>query len=571
MTSAQTVPAPKLDESLREAVARGCIGTQSVIIRTQPGCREGLTAALTAHGDAVIGEFAALDAVAAVVHCDDLKTLASFSSTNSVSFNAPVGGLTQLSDTKADVVKATAELRAAQAAVRRALGRGSSKAEIIAARARATEAVAALAAARQKQTSVQGRDQQGGAAHGLQAQFLKSFGVSGVSKKNKKSKLVTSSSASLGTIVTSTSSSSTTLGATLGLTTGTGDGSIGVAVIDSGIEDGLDLDSRITAFYDFTHGDILAATPSDGYGHGTHVAGLVASAYVGVNPDARLIGLRVLNDQGQSSTADVLRAIEFAITNKNLLNIQVLNLSLGHPIYEPAATDPLVQAVEHTVREGQVVVVSAGNFGINPNTGQPGYAGIASPGNSPSAISVGTVRTFNTVTCDDDRIALYSSRGPSWYDGFAKPDFSAPGDNLLSVAAAGSVLRQEQEKRGNTGEYMRLSGTSMAAGVASGVVSLVLESNHGLTPNALKAVLEYSAIPVKDDDGVGYDALTQGSGGLNAAGALALAGAISPAAPVGSSWLTSAIAPSTVIGATVYAWGQHVIWGEGLDDTDNIV
>ena len=67
-----------------------------------------------------------------------------------------------------------------------------------------------------------------------------------------------------------------------------------------------------------------------------------------------------------------------------------------------------------------------------------------------------------------------------------------PGDNLLSVAAAGSVLRLAQEKRGNTGNYMRLSGTSMAAGVASGVVALVLHANHGLTPNAVKAVLEFT-------------------------------------------------------------------------------
>ena len=171
-----------------------------------------------------------------------------------------------------------------------------------------------------------------------------------------------------------------------------------MAVIDSGIEPGVDFDDRITAFYDFTMGDIRAVTPLDPYGHGTHVAGLIASEFVGVAPNARLIGLRVLNGQGQGTTADVVRAIEFAIANKTLLGINVLNLSLGHPIYEPAATDPLVQAVEHAVREGLVVVVSAGNFGLNQKTGLPGYAGIASPGNAPSALTAGAVRTFNTVT-----------------------------------------------------------------------------------------------------------------------------------------------------------------------------
>ena len=145
-----------------------------------------------------------------------------------------------------------------------------------------------------------------------------------------------------------------------------------MAVIDSGIEPGTDFDTRITAFYDFTHGDIRAVAPIDPYGHGTHVAGLIASEFVGVAPNARLIGLRVLDAEGQGDTANVVRAIEFAIANKDLLGIDVLNLSLGHPIYEPAATDPLVQAVEHATREGIVVVVSAGNFGMNRKTGRGG-------------------------------------------------------------------------------------------------------------------------------------------------------------------------------------------------------
>ncbi|HKY22501.1 MAG TPA: S8 family serine peptidase, partial [Vicinamibacterales bacterium] len=250
---------------------------------------------------------------------------------------------------------------------------------------------------------------------------------------------------------------------------------IGVAVIDSGIQPGIDFGPRITASYDFTLGRIRAVAPSDSYGHGTHVAGVIAGSYVGVAPTARLISLKVLDGEGKGTTDNVVRAIEFAIANKSVLNIHVLNLSLGHPIYESAATDPLVQAVEHATRSGLVVVVSAGNFGQNPQTGQVGYAGIASPGNAPSAFSVGTVRTFNTVTRDDDRVAAYSSRGPSWYDGFVKPDFLAPGDNLLSVAALGSNLRIVQERRGNTGNYMRLSGTSMAAGVASGMVAVVLQ------------------------------------------------------------------------------------------------
>ena len=159
------------------------------------------------------------------------------------------------------------------------------------------------------------------------------------------------------------------LRATLGLNATSGQGTgLGVAVIDSGIAPVADVGARITAFYDFTRGDI-ATVPQDEYGHGTHVAGLIAgngasgSQYQGIAPNVRLIGLKVLDAVGQGRTSDVIRAIDFARTHKAALGIDVINLSLGHPIYEPAATDPLVQAVERAVRAGIVVVASAGNSG----------------------------------------------------------------------------------------------------------------------------------------------------------------------------------------------------------------
>ena len=349
-----------------------------------------------------------------------------------------------------------------------------------------------------------------------------------------------------------------------------GGGSIGVAVIDSGIETGPDFGNRISAFYDFTNGDIRATAPMDAYGHGTHVAGLVASRFVGVAPQVHLIGLRVLDAQGQGSADSVMRAIEFAIVNKDSLNIQILNLSLGHPIYEAAASDPMVQEVERAVRAGLVVVLSAGNFGLNPATGLPGYGGIASPGNAPSAYSIGAVRTFNTATRDDDRIAAFSSRGPTRYDGFVKPDFSAPGQNILSVAAKGSTLRLAQEARGNSGNYMRLNGTSMAAGIASGVAALALQANPDLTPNALKAVLEYSAIDVKADGGQSADFVTQGVGAISG-GAVALAQSIDARARIGTPRLLAALAGATTISGETMPWVERIMWGTSLATGVNLM
>ena len=218
---------------------------------------------------------------------------------------------------------------------------------------------------------------------------------------------------------------------------------VGVAVIDSGIANTGDY--LITKFVDFVNG--RTDGPYDDFGHGTHVAGLVASngvrsngVYRGVAPGARLIGLKVLDATGSGLTSTVLAALDYAILNKTTLGIDVINLSLGHVIDEPAATDPLVQAVERATAAGLVVVVSAGNVGTNPDTGVTGYAGISSPGNAPSALTVGALDTKQTLTRTDDEVTSYSSRGPTWYDGVAKPDLVAPGHRLTSDATATSTL-----------------------------------------------------------------------------------------------------------------------------------
>jgi subtilisin family serine protease len=311
----------------------------------------------------------------------------------------------------------------------------------------------------------------------------------------------------------------------------------------------------------------------DDYGHGTHVSGLVASngsfsnyQYQGVASSAQLIEMKVLDKNGNGYTSDVINAINYVVANRSRLHLGVINLSLGHPIYEPAASDPLVQAVEDAVANGIVVVVSAGNFGGDPVTHEVGYAGITSPANAPGAITVGAIETLQTVQRGDDTIPWYSSRGPTWFDAYQKPDVVAPGSHLVSDVSTISTIYKTYP-RGvtmvNGKPFITMSGTSMAAPVVSGIVAAMLDANRTvhpgapLTPNAVKAILQYTAIPVG-----GYDELTQGAGAVNAVGAIALAEAIDPGAPPGSGWLTRTITPSTVIGGEPLAWGQRVVWGD---------
>jgi serine protease AprX len=352
---------------------------------------------------------------------------------------------------------------------------------------------------------------------------------------------------------------------------------VGVAIIDSGIAETPDLKGRISAFYDFTgDGAPVATAPNDGYGHGTHIAGLIAGSgaqsngkYVGVATAARVIGLKVLNAQGGGYSSDVIDAVDFATANKDALGIDVLNMSLGHPIYEPSATDPLVQAVERATRAGIVVVVSAGNMGMNRTTGLIGYAGITSPGNAPSALTVGSARHKATLSRGDDEVSMFSSRGPTWFDGRSKPDVIAPGQALVATVNPNSTLGANILNQVDIQGYIKLSGTSMAAGVTSGIVANMIDTNRRdegatsvLTPNAIKAMLMFTAIPVTDPDPSTPRQLEQGAGSINGSGAIKLARAVNPSSPAGMMWLQEGVEMFEPIGDATEIWGQHIVWGD---------
>ena len=218
--------------------------------------------------------------------------------------------------------------------------------------------------------------------------------------------------------------------------------------------------------------------------------------YRGIASGAYLVNLRVLGDDGSGTASDVIEAIDWAIGHRRQYRIRVINLSLGAPVLQPYRDDPLCEAVERAVHAGLVVVVAAGNYGRSAD-GQTVLGSITSPGNSPRAVTVGAIDAHETAKRSDDTLALYSSRGPTRYDLVLKPDMAAPGSRLVGAEAADSYLSRTYPDRHVTGAdanaYMQLSGTSMAAGVVSGAVALLLEERPTLSPADAKAALQLTS------------------------------------------------------------------------------
>src|SRR5229473_2948596 len=230
---------------------------------------------------------------------------------------------------------------------------------------------------------------------------------------------------------------------------------VGVAIVDSGIgsEDDLNSDgnsqgSRVVYSQSFVAGDTSAA---DGYGHGTHVAGIIAGnahdsttrykgVYRGVAPEAQIINLRALDSTGAGTDSTVIAAIQQAIALQNTYNIRVLNLSIGRQVYESYTIDPLCQAVEAAWNAGIVVVVAAGNSGRDTTLGTNGYATIGAPANDPYVITVGASNLHGTGLQTAQTVASYSSKGPTLLDHIAKPDLVAPGNRVVSLLAANTTL-----------------------------------------------------------------------------------------------------------------------------------
>ena len=179
-----------------------------------------------------------------------------------------------------------------------------------------------------------------------------------------------------------------------------------VAVIDTGIYPHPDVYNQIIGFKDFINNRRFAY---DDNGHGTHCAGDVAGngtqstgRYVGTAPEARLVGVKVLNSIGSGSLSTVIQGIDWCVQNRQTYGIRVISMSLGSQATTSAAQDPVVEAVERAWTAGIVVCVAAGNDGPDAGT-------IASPGISRRVITVGAADDRGTLTQSDDEVADFSS------------------------------------------------------------------------------------------------------------------------------------------------------------------
>ncbi len=381
---------------------------------------------------------------------------------------------------------------------------------------------------------------------------------------------------------------------------------IGVAIIDSGISNHPDLDNPYGRFRVVYSQDFVGGGTNDLYGHGTHVAGIVAADaadsdcsvcirhFRGIAPEANLINLRVLDQNGRGRDSNILRALDEVLRLQRQYNIRVVNLSLGRPVYESYKWDPLCRAVEALWKHGITVVVAAGNDGRDNSNGNEGYGTIDSPGNDPYVITVGAMKTEGTPDRSDDLIASYSSKGPTAIDHIVKPDIVAPGNLVVSLLAPHAELAAEfpqtlvplsyYEQTNSTADstaYYQLSGTSMATPVVSGAVADLLEAEPALTPDQVKAKMmltAYKSFPVSSiatDPSTGqtfvdyYDIFTVGAGYLDMQALLAdhnvpTGSAMSPTAQSDSSTgNTTLVMDASSVWNSSPAWDMRTVWGTG--------
>jgi serine protease AprX len=280
---------------------------------------------------------------------------------------------------------------------------------------------------------------------------------------------------------------------------------VDVALIDSGVVPvkGLTEPGAIVNGPDISfESRIDDARYLDGFGHGTHLAGIIAGrddgdapmlafahgGFTGIAPQSRVVSVKVASSTGATDLSQVLAAINWVVLHRQDagMNIRVMNLAYGTDSSLPYTLDPLAYAVEAAWRSGIVVVVAAGNsnFGSSlPNN----------PATDPFIISVGAADTPGTLDPSMYTVPSWSARST-----LRGPDLLAPGRSITSLRSPGSFVDDVFPSSRVGDRYTRGSGTSQASAMVSGIVALLLQQRPSMTPNQVKRLLVRTANPLKD-------------------------------------------------------------------------
>lgn len=260
-----------------------------------------------------------------------------------------------------------------------------------------------------------------------------------------------------------------------------------VALIDTGVTDTAALSrasGRLVDAVDASHPGELRTGGSytDGYGHGTFMASVLAGGVVpgtdgkplGVAPGATVLNVRVAQPDGTTSLSRVLGGLEWV--SEHASDVDVANLALSHDRPQQAyGADPLTDAVEYVRNQGVTVVVAAGNE----------RGGLGDPGFDPRVLTVGA------ADLGTGRVAPFSASGT--VDGVAKPDVVASGVDVLGLLPQGSVIEQAPGTRHLANGLFRGSGTSQSTAITSGLAAVLLAAHPEATPLQVKASLRCAA------------------------------------------------------------------------------
>jgi serine protease AprX len=263
-----------------------------------------------------------------------------------------------------------------------------------------------------------------------------------------------------------------------------------IAIVDSGIDTTRpDFAGRIVGSVNLS--TLPGNSPGDGRGHGTFVAGIAAGSaagYAGAAPAAKLLSIDVMDDNGMGKTSDIIAACQWILDNKDKYNIKVANFSLHSATPSKATVDPLDKAVEKLWFAGVTVVAAAGNYGTADAPSGVRYA----PGNDPFVITVGAADLGSSFRKNDDTAAPWSAWGYT-YDGFRKPELSAPGRYMVAPIPATSTLALQRADHLVAPGYIQLSGTSFSTPVVSGAAAQLLARHPDWTPDQIKGALMVTA------------------------------------------------------------------------------